>query len=59
MEAGPESEPEKALGHGSTRANRLNRWLDRITVETECEAVDGWTGPTVRSGPVLTTLRGM
>ena len=56
VKAGPESEPEKTSGYGLTRSNRSNQWLDRITVETECEAVDSWTGPTVRYGPVLTTL---
>ena len=49
VKAVPVGEPEKALGHDSTRSNRSNRWLNRITVETECEAV-------VRFGPVLTTL---
>ena len=41
VKAGPASESEKASGDGSTRSNRSNRWLDRITVETECEAVAG------------------
>ena len=56
IKAGLEGEPEKAWGHGSTRSNRSNRWLDRITVDPKCEAVDGWIGSFVRSGPVLTTL---
>ena len=41
VKAGPEGEPEKASGHGSTRSNRSNRWFDRITVDPKCEAVDG------------------
>ena len=56
VKVGLEGESEKASGHGSTRSNSSNRWLNQISVETECEAVDGWTGSTVQSGPVLTTL---
>ena len=55
VKAGPEGEPEKALGHGPTRSNCSNRWLDRITVDPKCEAVDGWTGLTVRSGSYNTS----
>ena len=56
VKAGPEGEPEKALGHGPTRSNCSNRWLDLITVDPKYEAVDGWTDSTVRLGSVLTTL---
>ena len=52
VKVGPAGEPEKALGHGSKWSNRSNQWLDRITVDPKCEVVDGWIGPTVRSGPV-------
>ena len=33
VKTGQAGEPEKASSHGSTRSNRLNRWLDRITVD--------------------------
>ena len=41
VKAGSEGEPKKGLGHGSTRSNRSNRWLDRIIVGPKREAIDG------------------
>ena len=52
----PEGKPEKASGHGSTRSNCSNRWLDQIVVDPKCEAIEDWTNSTVWLVPVLTTL---